>query len=204
MFDLHSHGMLMAHYGKLECHDEGQERVKIKECFTLESDSSETPGCQGRFKCARHISCTVVALIVTEHALRSWVKEWHSHHEIVSWHSGHVCCAKLLQLCTSLCDPVDHSPLGTCVHGVLHSKRVELVAVPFSRASSQFRDQTHTLTSPALAGRLLTTSATWEAQVGHSKFITSSFQVVLENNQCHKITSSISLRKEKKRKKSTL
>ena len=142
MLDLHFHGMFKAHYAKLECHDEGQERAKIKECFTLESDSSKTPGRRGRFKCPRHISCTVVTQILIEYALRSWVKKWHSYHEIVSWHSGHVCCAKLLQLCTSLCDHVDHSQLDSCVHGVLHSKILKLVAVPFSRASSQFRDQT--------------------------------------------------------------
>ena len=42
-------------------------------------------------------------------------------HEIVSWCSGHVCCAKSLQLCPTLCNPVDHSPLASSVHGIVHS-----------------------------------------------------------------------------------
>ena len=28
-------------------------------------------------------------------------------------------CAKLLQLCPAFCDPMDHSPPGTSVHGIL-------------------------------------------------------------------------------------
>ena len=32
-----------------------------------------------------------------------------------------MCCAKSLQLCPTLCDPVDHSLLGSSVHGILHS-----------------------------------------------------------------------------------
>ena len=64
-------------------------------------------------------------------------------HRIVIWHSGHVFCAKVLQSCMTLCDPVDHSPLGSSVHGILQSRILELVAVPSSRASCQLRDQTH-------------------------------------------------------------
>ena len=28
-------------------------------------------------------------------------------------------CAKLLQSCPALCDPIDYSPLGSSVHGIL-------------------------------------------------------------------------------------
>ena len=100
--------MFKAHYGKLECYDEGQERAKIKECSSLECDSKITPGFRDHFKRPRHISCTVVTQIVIEYVLCSWVKKNDTlTHEIVTWNSGHVCCAKLLQLCTILCDPVD-------------------------------------------------------------------------------------------------
>ena len=40
------------------------------------------------------------------------------------------------------CDPIDCSPSGSSVHGVLQARVLEWVAVSFSRGSSQFRDQT--------------------------------------------------------------
>ena len=57
------------------------------------------------------------------------------------------CCvrmhAKSLQLCLTLCDPMDRSPPGSSVHGILQARRVEWVAMPASRGSSQPRDRTH-------------------------------------------------------------
>ena len=35
-----------------------------------------------------------------------------------------------------LCDPMDHSPPGSSVHGILQARRLEWVAIPFSRGSS--------------------------------------------------------------------
>jgi len=41
--------------------------------------------------------------------------------------------AKLLQSCPALCNPVDCSPLGFSVHGILQARRVEWVSMPSSR-----------------------------------------------------------------------
>ena len=49
---------------------------------------------------------------------------------------------KLLQVCPTLCSTVDHSLLGSSVHGILQA-RMEWVAVPSFRGSSRPRDQTH-------------------------------------------------------------
>ena len=46
------------------------------------------------------------------------------------------------QSCPTLCDPMDYSPPGSSVHGILQARILEWVAVPFSRGSSQPRDQT--------------------------------------------------------------
>ena len=46
------------------------------------------------------------------------------------------------QLCPTLCDSMDCSPLGISVHGILQAKIPEWVAIPFSRGSSPPRDQT--------------------------------------------------------------
>ena len=40
------------------------------------------------------------------------------------------------QLCPTLCDPMDCSPPGSSVHGILQTRILERVAIPFSRGSS--------------------------------------------------------------------
>ena len=47
---------------------------------------------------------------------------------------------KVVQLCLTLCDPMDCSLLGSSVHGILQNRILEWVAIPFSRGSSQPRD----------------------------------------------------------------
>ena len=51
-------------------------------------------------------------------------------------------CAKSLQLCTAVCDPMDCSPSDSSVHGILQARILEWVAMPSSRGSSQPRDRT--------------------------------------------------------------
>ena len=48
--------------------------------------------------------------------------------------------AKSLQLCLTLCDPVDCSLPGFSVHGILQARIPESVAMHFSRESSRPRD----------------------------------------------------------------
>ena len=67
------------------------------------------------------------------------------------------------QSCPTLCDPMDSSPPGSSVHGILQARILEWVAISFSRGSSQPRDRILILASPALADEFFTTSATWEA-----------------------------------------
>ena len=53
-------------------------------------------------------------------------------------------CARVLlpQSCLTLCDPVDCSPPGSFVHGILRIRILQWVAMRSSRASSQPRDWT--------------------------------------------------------------
>ena len=39
-------------------------------------------------------------------------------------------CANLLQLCLTFCDPMNHSPPGSSVHGILQARILEWVACP--------------------------------------------------------------------------
>ena len=42
--------------------------------------------------------------------------------------------AKSLQSCPTLCDPIDGSPLGSSVSGILQARTLEWVAISFSKA----------------------------------------------------------------------
>ena len=53
-----------------------------------------------------------------------------------------LCCAKSLQLCLTLCDPMDYCPSESSVHGILQARILNWVSMPFSRGSSRNRDQT--------------------------------------------------------------
>ena len=59
----------------------------------------------------------------------------------------------------TLCNPMDCSPPGSSVHGILQARILEWVAIPFSRASSQPRNQTEV---SCIADRFLTSWATRE------------------------------------------
>ena len=51
-------------------------------------------------------------------------------------------CAQSFQTRLTLCDPIDCSPPGSSVSGILQARILEWVAVPSSRGPSQPRDQT--------------------------------------------------------------
>ena len=67
--------------------------------------------------------------------------------------------AESLQLCPTLCDPIDSSSPGSPIPGTLQARTLEWVAISFSRWSSQPRDQTRV---SCIAGRHLTIWATRE------------------------------------------
>ena len=68
------------------------------------------------------------------------------------------------QLCLTLCDPMDCSPLGSSVHGISQAKILEWVAISFSRGSSWPRDWTQV---SCIAGGLFTVRATSEDMILH-------------------------------------
>ena len=62
-------------------------------------------------------------------------------------------------LCLTLWDPIDCSLPGASVHGILQARILEWVAIPFSRGSSQPKDQTQV---SCIAGGFFTNWATRE------------------------------------------
>ena len=64
----------------------------------------------------------------------------------ISWERVGIACvwvhAKLLQLCLTLCDPMDCSPPGSSVHAILQARIPEWVAVSSFRGSSWPKNRT--------------------------------------------------------------
>ena len=56
---------------------------------------------------------------------------------------------KVAQSYPTLWDPMDCSPPGSSVHGILQARILEWVTIPFSSGSSQSRDQTRSPASQA-------------------------------------------------------
>ena len=44
-----------------------------------------------------------------------------------------LCCCLVAQLCPTLCDPMDGSPPGSPVPGILQARTLEWAAISFSR-----------------------------------------------------------------------
>ena len=65
---------------------------------------------------------------------------------LVSWCILGKCCLykcendTVTESCPTLCDIMDYSPPGSSVHRILQGRKLEWVAIPFSRGSSQPRD----------------------------------------------------------------
>ena len=88
-----------------------------------------------------------------------------------------LCCAKSLHVLT-LCDPMDCSLPGSSVHEILQARILEWVVTPSYIGSSQPGIE---LVPPALAGRFLTTSATWETFICNSYLQKIIIHIVLIN-----------------------
>ena len=72
-------------------------------------------------------------------------------------------CVRSFQLCLTLCDPVDCSPLGSSVHGILQARILEWVPPPRHLPGPGVESKS--LISPALAGSFHATSATRELEI---------------------------------------
>ena len=69
-------------------------------------------------------------------ALRSTLCFWSSAiwHDVPAAAAAAAAAAKSLQSCPTLCDPIDGSPPGSPVPGILQARTLEWVAISFSKA----------------------------------------------------------------------
>ena len=52
----------------------------------------------------------------------------------LAYNTAAATAAKSLQWCPTLCDPIDRSPQGSAVPGILQARTLEWVAISFSSA----------------------------------------------------------------------
>ena len=64
-------------------------------------------------------------------------------------------CAKSLQSCLTLCNPLDCSLPGSSSHGILQARILEWAAMPSSRGCSQPRDRTRVSHVSCIGRRVL-------------------------------------------------
>ena len=96
------------------------------------------------------IFCTTGGFFTTEPPGRSYRVvgriKWGEASEVLhiahSQHKSNSSKALVALLCQTLCNPMDWSPPGSSVHGILQARTLEWVAIPFSRGSSWPRDRT--------------------------------------------------------------
>ena len=99
--------------------------------------------------------------------------------------------AKLLQVCLTLCDPMDCSPPGSSVHGILLARILEWVALSSSRGLS--------LIPPALAGRFFTTSSTWKALLQYLLCTKHSGELTWLPSCIHQHVNNLQLKQNKRK-----
>ena len=88
-------------------------------------------------------------------------------------------CAWLLQLCSTLWDPMDCSPPGSFVHGFSRQEYWSGMPCPPPGDLPDPGIEPASLMSPALAGRFFTTSAIWKAPVAFHRMFQLSVYMYL-------------------------
>ena len=74
-----------------------------------------------------------------------------------------MCVCLSVPLCLTLCNPMDCSPSGSSVHGILQARMLEWVAICYSRGSSWPRAWTHVSYVSCIGRQILYHCITWEA-----------------------------------------
>ena len=94
-------------------------------------------------------------------SIKLYLSNFESAYFKVIWVSvGGKVIALVTQSSLTLCSPMNCSPLGSSVHRILQAIILEWIVIPFSRGSSQPRDQTQV---SFIAGRFFTV---WATMVG--------------------------------------
>ena len=105
-------------------------------------------------------------------------------HKWAVWNNTHLLavCVLIIQSCLTVCNPMDWSPPGSYVHGILQTKIMVWVAISSSRGSSQPKDWTSIC---HIVGRLFTVWATREALIRCTPQGWTLFWLRISQHWCH-------------------
>ena len=110
--------------------------------------------------------CTLIKEAPPPNTITMGVKFQHRNFEgKLSVHKTVFCTlhSKLLQSCLTLCNPLDHSPPGSSIHGILQARIMEWGCLAHLQGIFPTQGSNPHPLCLALAGGFFTTSATWEA-----------------------------------------
>ena len=79
-------------------------------------------------------------------------------------------CCLVARSCPTLCDPVDYSPPGSSIHGILQARIPEWIAISFSRGYSPPSDHTCVSFVFCMAGRFFTTEPPRKPTIATSSY----------------------------------
>ena len=88
------------------------------------------------------------------------------------YHGGGGAAAKSLQLCLTLCDPIDGSPPSSSVHGISQARVLEWVAISFPNCGG------------ALVAKSCTTLIMGCSQPGSSVYGISQTRILIYSTMC--------------------
>ena len=91
---------------------------------------------------------------------------------ILSWNSSQVLSlCSVIQLCPTLCGPMDCSPPGSSVHRIFQARILEWVAFSYFRGSSRPREQTCVSCISCFGRQILYYRAPWGAHAFFKTFL---------------------------------
>ena len=100
-----------------------------------------------------------------------WGHLLHAHHLLSVSELCVPCCAKLLQSCLTLWDPMDHRWSDSSVPGIFQAKILEWLAVPAPGDLPAPRTEPTSFMSPALAGHSLPLPPPGKPHLSRSSFL---------------------------------
>ena len=84
-------------------------------------------------------------------------------------------CANSLHSCLTPCNPMDCSPPGSSVHGILQARILEWVAVPSTSMSNEANSNTYTTTLRVLVAQLCMTLCDPMDYIAHQGLLSMEF-----------------------------
>ena len=83
------------------------------------------------------------ATVRTDMEQQTGTKLGKEYDKAVFCHPAYLTSVQSIQLCPTLCNPMDCSPPDSSVYGIFQVRILEWISIFFSRGSSWFRDETH-------------------------------------------------------------